>query len=436
MNTTFEKSFVYLSQILGLKVIDYATGKTIGKSSDVAAVLKDMYPRVTGLVVRRRFSLQKDYIPWKDVKRIIDEKAIYVETTGRAPFTGMKFPENEIMLKDIFLDQQVVDVSGSKVVRVNDLHMLREKESMWLVHMDVGYKGLVRRLGIGRLVEKFMRWLFSYEMKDRLISWKFVQPIISETGGSAYFSVKTQNMNLSDLHPADIADILEGLGINERIAVLKSLDTESAARTFQELPMKIRVQIAGLIAQDQMVNLINAMAMDEVVDLLSELPKKKIHAILARLPLDKSSNINDLLKHSENIAGGIMNTEFISAKQAETVAAVLDRIRMESKKKESIYYVYVLDDSLGLIGVVTLRQLLVNPSEKTIAEIMRKRVAKVRIETNIKDVAEVFQKYDFSIVPVVDKQNKIQGTITIKDAFEAAFRKEIKETEEKTEFPA
>jgi len=300
----------------------------------------------------------------------------------------------------------------------------------------VGYKGLVRRLGVGRLVETVMRWLFSYEMKDRLISWKFVQPIISETGGSAYFSVKTQNMNLSDLHPADIADILEGLGINERIAVLKSLDTASAARTFQELPMKIRVQVAGLIAQDQMVNLINEMAMDEVVDLLSELPKKKIHAILARLPLDKASNINDLLKHSENIAGGIMNTEFISAKQLETVAVVLERVKIESRKKESIYYVYVLDDNMGLIGVVTLRQLLTNPPDKMMGMIMRKRVTKARIETNIKDIAEIFEKYDFSIIPVVDKQNKIQGTITIKDAFEAAFRKEIKETEEKQEFPA
>jgi CBS domain-containing protein len=436
MDTAFQKNFVYLSQMLGVKVIDYATGRTIGKSSDVAAVLKDMYPRVTGLVMRRPFSLKKDFILWKDVKRIIDEKAIYVETSGRVPFTDMKFPENEILLKDIFLDQQVVDVSGSKVVRVNDLHMLREKENMWLVHMDVGYKGLVRRLGIDRPVETFMRWLFSYEMKDRLISWKFVQPIISAPGGSAYFSVKTQNMNLSDLHPADIADILEGLGTNERIAVLKSLDTASAARTFQELPMKIRVQVAGLIAQDQMVNLINAMAMDEVVDLLSELPKKKIHAILARLPLDKASNVNDLLKHSENIAGGIMNTEFISARQLETVAAVLERVKIESKKKESIYYVYVLDENAGLMGVVTLRQLLTNPPDKMIGMIMRKRVTKVRIETHIKDVAEIFQKYDFSIVPVVDKQNKIQGTITIKDAFEAAFRKEIKETEEKTEFPA
>jgi magnesium transporter len=435
MNTQFQKNFIYLSQMLGVRVIDFASNRRLGKAVDIVAALKDMYPKVVALVVRKNFSLRKTYIPWKNIKHIIDDSAIYVETAGTIPMENMKLADNEILLKDAFLDQQVVDVSGSKVVRVNDLHMLREKDNMWLVHMDVGYKGLIRRLGWSWFSGRLLKWLFDYEMKDRLISWKFVQPVIPEHGG-AYFSVKTKDSNLSDLHPADIADILIGLGTNERISVLKSLDNISAAHTLQELPMKLRVQVAELIPQDQLVSILNEMAMDEVVDILSELPKKKIHAILARLPLDKATQINDLLKHSENVAGAIMNTEFISARQAEAAGAVLERIKNESKKKETIYYVYVLDDNNGIAGVVTLRQLLTSPAERPISEIMRKRVTRVKIETNVKDVADIFQKYDFNVIPVVDKQNKLQGTITIKDAFEAAFRKEIKETEEKPEFPA
>lgn len=435
MNNTFQKNFIYLSQMVGVRVIDLTTNRLLGRAADIAAVLKDMYPKVNALVVRRRFSLARTYVPWKNVKTIVDEKAIYVDASESSPFTDDRLSENEILLKESFLDQQVVDVSGSKVVRVNDLHMLREKEQMWLVHMDVGYKGLVRRLGWSWFMDRALKWLFDYEMKDRLISWKFVKPIIPEHGG-AYFSVKTKDSDLSDLHPADIADILIGLGTNERISVLKSLDTASAARTLQELPMKVRVQSADLIAQEHLVNILNEMAIDEAVDLLSELPKRKIHAILARLPLDKASQMNELLKHSENVAGAIMNTEYISAKALETAGAVLERVKTEAKKKESIYYVYVVDDGNSIAGVLTLRQLLTVQPDRPVGEFMRRRVTRVKVETNVKDVAELFLKYDFRVIPVVDKQNKLQGTITIKDAFESAFRKEINDKEEKPEFPA
>ena len=148
------------------------------------------------------------------------------------------------------------------------------------------------------------------------------------------------------------------------------------------------------------------------------------------MPAEKVTQISGLLGHAQNIAGSIMNTEFIIAKQNETAGLVLDKIKKGARRKESIYYIYVTDENDILVGVITLHQLLTVLPEKVISEFMRKRIAKVKIDTKIKDVAEVFYKYDFTVVPVIDKLGKIQGVITIKDAFESVFHPIRKETEE------
>ncbi|MHB9155891.1 MAG: CBS domain-containing protein, partial [Endomicrobiales bacterium] len=275
-----------------------------------------------------------------------------------------------------------------------------------------------------------VRLLFSAHLRDRLISWKFVQPVTPEIGSEA-LSLKVPHSRLSELHPADLADIFLDLGTEARVAILRSLDTATAAHMFQELPLRLRVQIAESMALDQLVDIINEMPMDEVVDLVSELPKKKVNSLFTKLPREKVEQIAHLLEHSNRVAGGIMNTEFVCVKPSDTAAAVLDMVRGEARKKESIYYLYVVNDNNVLLGVFTLRQLFILPPEKTVSEFMRRRLAKVREDTNVREVAEIFYKYDFTVVPVVDRQNKLQGIITMKDAFEAVFH-EIKEEAEET----
>jgi len=424
-----QKNFIYLSQIIDVPVIDMTTNKKIGRVLDLVAGLREMYPKVSAVIVRRKRKSDSYYIPWKNVTRVIKGRAIFVENISEVMGQNMKVPDNEILLKDTFWDKQIVDIVGSKVVRVNDLHLLREDLNLWVVHMDVGVRGLFRRLGLERFFDATMRLLFSYEAKDRLISWKFVQPITTSIGSGA-LSLKVHHSRLSELHPADLADIVADLGTDERIAVLNSLDNETAAHTFQELPLKLRIQVAALLNNEKLLNIVQGMATDEIVDLLAQLQKKRAHWILNRLPAARAEQITNLLQISEGGAGSIMNTEFIAVRQSDTAGSVLARIKGESKKKESIYYVYVTDDNDALIGVVTLRQLLVNLPEKPVVEFMRKRVAKVRVDTNIKDVAEIFYKYDFTVVPVVDTRNKMQGIITMKDAFECVFDEIREETEE------
>lgn len=414
-----------MSDIIGLRVIDSATGHKIGKISDLAANMKEMFPKITAVVIKKTRSAGKVTIHLKDIKIMDERKAFSVELGSANVAAGAVLAENEIFLKETFWDKQIVDISGSKVVRVNDLHLLREESKLWVVHVDVGFKGLVRRLGWSRWLEPMVKWLFSYELKDKLISWKYVQPVNADKGGSQ-LSLKGHKTKLTELHPADLADILVDLGTDERLAVLKTLDTESAANTLKELPLKMRVQTAELIDQDKLAKIMDDMPVDEAVDLIAHFPRKKINATLSLLPREKAKQIKNLMEMNSTAAGSIMNVEFMTVKHTSTAGQALEKIKIESKDKETIYYIYVVDDADILVGTVTLRQLLTALPEKQVLEFMRKRPARVRADTNIHDVAEVFYKYDFTVVPVVDKQNKMQGIITMKDAFEAVFP-EIKE---------
>lgn len=422
-------NFIYLSQIIDLPVKDFGVGKKFGYVTDVVADLREMYPRINALIVKKRFSQGIVYLPWSAVKNITEEKTIEVEDFQSEARPSLNLSENEIRLKDTFWDKQIVDISGSKLERVNDLHILRDGLKLWLVHVDVGFKGLMRRLGWLKTFSYLVDWLFSYKLKDKLIPWKYVEPI-STARDYAPLSLKVTHSRLSELHPADLADILIDLGTEERIVIFKSFDNETAAEILQELPLKICVQLAGSLETERLAGILTEMPFDEEVDLLAELPTEMVGALFRLLPVEEVDQIKDLLKHSENIAGGLMNTEFISVSDSARVGEVLAKIKSVADDIESIYYVYIIDESEALIGVVTLKQLLISEPKEPVAELMRKKVIRVEVDTHVKKVAQVFYKYNFVVVPVVDGQERILGIITIKDALEAVFPEIREETEE------
>lgn len=418
--TYIDKGFTFLSQIINLPVFDAETGDKIGRVLDALAVPREMYPKIISLIIQLKKEGKRLNLPLKEIKKIVENKAIYarIPSDHLAELVGVG--ENEILLKEVFLDKQIVDISGAKVVRVNDLHLLKEPSNLWVVHMDVGFSGLLRRLGVLRPCNFIFRILFSRELKDKLISWKYVQPISSASMNES-LKLKIDNAGLSQLLPADLADILADLGVDEREIVFNSLDISTAAKTLEELPSKIRIQIAESLSQLRLANIINEMPMDEVVDLMADLPKKLVHSLFRILPQEEVKQIKGLLEHSEDIAGSLMNTEFISARLNATTGDVLDRLRTEAERTESFSYIYILDENDFLLGVITLRQLLTEPPDRPVSEFMRSQVVSAKINTDVKDVAQVFIKYDFHLLPVVDDDNRMHGVITMKDAFESVF---------------
>ncbi|MFA6029644.1 MAG: CBS domain-containing protein [Elusimicrobiota bacterium] len=408
-------TFTFLSALVGLPVVDAATGRRIGTVDDLSAELREMYPKASGLVVSAGWRKGRATVPWKDVQKILDGDRVLVATPPLEFSPRPALAPNEILLKEAFWDKQIVDISGSKVVRVNDLHLLREEPNIWLVHMDVGITGLFRRLGCQRWAQALFRLFFGVSMKDRLISWKFVQPVAAGVGGDA-LALKVHHSKLSELHPADLAEIFTDLGHDEREAVLHALDTPTRAKLFQELPMKVRVQTADLIEPDGLRDIVEAMATDEAVDFVAQAPRAMRDTLLPSLSPEKAGQIGRLLELSHRVAGSIMNTEFIAVAPDASAREILERMRAAAPRKESIYHAYV-EDARGLIGVVTLRQLLtVDPSHPA-SKFMYKRPVSIGLDESIQEVAELFVKYDFTVLPVVDAKDRVQGIVAIKDAF-------------------
>jgi len=419
------KMFMYISEILGLPVIDGGTGRKIGRTLDFAASTLQVYPKFSALITSIVDSKNPIYIPWSTVRQIVPRKKIVIETMPDTLSGTIQGGENEILLKKTFLDKQVISTSGYKVVRVNDLQLLidntsKENPNLLVVHLDIGIKGLYRRLGWEKILNSMFRWFFSRDIKDKFVTWKYVQPTTT-TNVRGALHLKVDPSKFAEAHPADLADIIEDLGTEERLSLLGSLDFPTAAAALQEIEMRIRVQIAETLDTTLLANIINDMEMDEAVDLLDEISPEIRNAVYANLPAEQVAELKELSKLSEFSVGSIMNTNFITARENQTVGEVLTIVRAESKQAELLYYIYVVDADEKLKGIVTLRQLLCEKSKTAIVEIMTENPVSVEIDTNIKRVAQIFFKYDFLAVPVVDEKHQIQGIISSRDAMESVF---------------
>jgi Mg/Co/Ni transporter MgtE (contains CBS domain) len=423
------QNFMFFADILHFKPVDSISGRKIGAIDDIFAIFDQTYPRISGLMLTMH-GHQKIKTPWKNVQKIDENsRTLIIDMSARPDEpNGHELHKNETLLKKTFFDKQIVNMRGSKVVRVNDLHLLREDTNLWLVHIDVGIKGLLRRLGWLNFISLLFDWLFSYEIKDKFISWKYAQAIPTPGIPSLPY-LQIPSTKLSELHPADLAEILADLGNDERIMFFRTLDNSTAARTLQEMPLNIQIQLVESINPKRIADIINEMQMDEVVDLLAKLSHGKVQELYSYLPAETVGEIKDLLKLSWHGAGSLMNTEFIAVKKDLTAGEAIEKIQTEFSKVESIYYIYLLDEDETVIGLTNLREVLMAHPTTPLSELMHENIVKVDVEENIKNVARVFFKYNFTAVPVVDETNHMLGIISMKDALEAVFPEMKEEVE-------
>jgi magnesium transporter len=426
-------NFIYLSEILDLPVYDSESNKKIGRIEDLASTTSQVYPRITGVLAKLKERRAPVYIPWANVRIAPFAKRISIDHSALGGNGVSKGSENEILIRKTFFDKQIISTSGYKLVRVNDLQLLidsssKDNPNLWLVHIDIGFKGLLRRMGWLNPVNAVVRWLVARDIKDKFVSWKYVQPTATaNVYGSMHLRVDSSK--LADFHPADLADVLEELGTDERITLVESLEAPIAALTLQEMPMNVRLQIAESLDTEKLAAIINEMQMDETVDLLDELSDEKRAALFLALPHEKIAEIRDLAKLSEFGIGSIMNTDFVAVKDTLTVKEVMKIVKQESKKAELVYYVYVTDDQDHLKGMVTLRSLLTSKPSTLITDIMRENIISIQFDVSIKRVAQLFFKYNFEAIPVVNEEGTIQGIITMRDALKSVFPEIKKESE-------
>lgn len=409
--------FIYLTELFAMRVRDAGDGRLLGRPVDLIANAEELYPPVIGLMVRRGRA-PAFHVPWARVVAL-EKDAILVAPGADTP-GGPAPPEGALHVRRHVLDRQIIDTDGARVVRVNDVHLLRVDRELRLIHVDVGASGLFRRLGWLPAVNALMRGLFDYRLREHLIAWKFVQPLghVQRDGARQVLRLATRHHPLSRLHPADLAEILEDLDMHKQQAVLGALDPEVAADALEQLDTETQVDLIEGMGEERATRVVEEMAADEAADLLSELEEEKAETILEGMEAERSEEVRELLAHEEDTAGALMTTDFIALKTEYTVDQTIAVLRQEARDAESIYYLYVLDDAEHLVGVVTLRSLIIASPERRLGELMSTRVVSVTTREKKGAAAELFAKYRFRALPVVDGEGVMKGIITVDDVIE------------------
>jgi magnesium transporter len=403
--------FLFLSQLLGKKIVD-PSGRNWGRVQDFIISIAELYPIVTAILYRPAGEKNFLRFPWDRVREIGDQ--VRIESLRSEDRESGKVRDGELLLKDSLLDKQIVDTHGAKILRVNDLHLLKVGSDLRLVHVDVGLRGLMRRIGLERATDKFFQWFFDYQLMDNLIPWRVVQPLSSPD----LLRLKISQNRLAQLHPADLADIIEDLDINKRTEVFQALDVETAAEALEETDPKIQVHLIEDLHPAKASDIIEEMSPSQAADLLGDLPKDKADGILKEMEKEMAEDVKELLVHPEEEAGGLMTTSFPAFPPQTTVREAMNYLRQESENLDLIYYVYVADDGGHLLGVASLRDLLMANPEAALADLMDPRVVTVGVEEEKEEIADLFAKYALKAIPVVDEEKRIKGVISFRSLLE------------------
>ena len=403
--------FLFLSKILGRNIIG-STGEIIGRVYDLTAEFVEPYPIVTGIILSSAQKKNPVFLPWKDVLDM--DRTISVSVKSADELSSLNLKEGELLLKDALLDKQVVDTDGAKIRRVNDLQFLKTRLGLHLVHVDVGFRGLIRRVGLIKLLDFILQGLFDYKLTNHFISWKFTQPLNSPD----LLRLNIAQNRLSQIHPADLADILEELDIKQRAAVFQALDVETAAETLEETDPKVQVSLINDMNSEKASDIIEEMSLSEAADLIADLPKAKAEGILNEMEKDIADDVKELLAHPEREAGGMMTTSYLSFSPSMTVREALQKFRSEAADVDLVHYVYVTDEDERLLGVISLRDLILATEDQKLEDIMDERVISVKLDDKDDTIAEQFAKYAVTAIPVVDENEKMQGTIIFKNLLE------------------
>jgi magnesium transporter len=407
--------FLYFSDLLGRAVVD-GDGRRLGRAVDLKVGLGELFPKAGTLVLRRRGDRRPRALDWAHVERL-DPRAVVLRPGGEAALADLEVGPEEILVRADLLDQQVVDTQGARIERVNDVHLLLVKGELRLAHVDFGARGILRRMGWLRPIDAVSRWLFGSTVPEKLASWKYVQPLASDPKRNLKLNVTLRRIH--DLHPSDIADIIEELDRANRSSVFRALDAETAAETLQEVDPRLQLSLIETTPPEKASDILESMEPDEAKEFLSDLPEEKMERFIGTMEKPFRERVVGLMKYKEGTAGSIMTTDFLALARERTIGDAIEAFRAAFHPLETVAYIYVTDEAQRLAGVVTLRHLLLCGREEKLGTLMNANVLAVETGDGIATVADVFNKYKFLAVPVVDAGSVVQGIITLQDIVQA-----------------
>jgi magnesium transporter len=398
----------YLSDIQHRRVLD-ASGDEIGRLKDLAIVPQDRFPVVQwGVIGTGR---GERVIPWADLAI----EPAHVRLRRRLDsIPDADLPAGALLLGRDLLDKQVVDTHGAKVVRVNDLQLEETAGQLRLVGADVGVRGLARRVGAEGAAERVAH-LVGRQLPRGIVPWHLVEPLEQPEGP---VRLTIPHAKLALLHPADIADVVEEMSADERVAVFEQLDVDTAAEALAEVDPEMQAAIVSDLDEERAADILEEMAPDEAADLLQDLPEERREELVDLMEKDEAEDVEEILTYPEDSAGGIMTTDVLSFPRDITAEDAIARLRQTKPDPELAYYLYVTDPDGRLEGVISLRDLVVAEPHTALREVMDPHVLSVTAMTPKEDAAALIAKYDLLALPVMDARKRLIGTVTVDDVVE------------------
>ena len=391
-------------------------GARLGTVVDfLAEASEPAYPRITALRVRISVRGELRRAQWEEVVSC-DASGTRLKQ-GVASLQPLRLPVNEIPLAQDVLDRQVVDTDDAKVERVNDLHLLRARGELRVAHVDVGFRGLVRRMGWETVVDALFRAVSPkarYLTLDKFVPWKHVQPLAA---GTTKVRLDLARRAMGQVHPSDLAEILEDLDRRERAVLFRDLPVESAADALEESEPGLQRELLALLAPERAADIVEEMQPDAAADLLSELPEDESAEIIAAMEAFEARAVTRLLTYDEDSAGGMMNSEFLLLRPAMTAREALESVREQAREVAQVHDAFVVGRDGRLAGVLSLREILLAQPEEPVDGLMHPHPAHLSPDDSPAKVAELAAKYNLFTLPV-QQDGRILGVVTLDDVLE------------------
>lgn len=393
---------MYLSDLIKKSVTD-SIGKKIGKLKDIIVSPDSSDPNIKAITVVTS-NKKIINIPCTHINEL--EKKIKLKSKLK-DITNYKIKKSDIKLVEDVLDHQVVDIEDKKVKRVNDIIISSINGHYHVIGIDNGFYGILKRFRLAGIAKPL-----GVNPDDNIIAWENIDTLNTDY---CNLKLKVPKQKIKKLHPADIAEIMQQLSVNESLTFFNCLDYETAADTLKNVSPERQVSLLEGMNGQRAAEILDKMNPDHAADVIGDSSKEKAEELLNLMEPEESNDIKKLLKYHQNTAGGIMTTEYAHVDQDLTGREVLESLREIAKNVETIYYVYVTSKNGDLVGVTSLRDILLADPDKTITDFMQAHIIKADILEDRDEVAQKIAKYSLLALPVVEDGTKLRGIITVDD---------------------
>ncbi len=404
----------YLSSMLGRPVFDSA-GEKLGVVSDLAISTGEVFPRITSLAFKGP-GRTPFMISWRKYVADFTEDEVTLNTQSYNIRFSYLQPTEVLLARDL-LDQQIVDTQGMKIVRVNDLKLSPSGTQLRLLGAEVGIRGILRQLH--PLLERAVvgvSGLFHKKIDEKIIAWNYMDLLDRDL---SKVKLSVTHKRLDELHPADVADILEQLDPKQRAEVFKHLDEARSAEVIAELEDDVQAETLDDLDDARVSNMLGQMDPDDAADIIRDLPYEKAETLLRLMGVEDAAEIRSLLGYREDTAGGMMTTQYVAMSEASTVLETVEVLRGLDEDFPTVHFVYVLEeDTEKLVGVLSMRTLVLAHRDQQLREIMYTDMLTLSPDDPEEEVADDIAKYDMVALPVVDESGRMLGLVTVDDALD------------------